>query len=136
MTESKHTPPGAAAAAFPGDDWTAVGPVGPDAAHVRFTGHLEGRPVEWDAEILTLAECCHRLRAAGRIPDGPVELRQFIDVGENTEGGCRLTVALKLGAVDAPAVRKTVVMIRNYKRLRRGRHEYGERVFFAARHQA
>jgi hypothetical protein len=34
-------------------------------------------------------------------------------------------VGLHVERIDPPTVRKAMIMIRRYKRLRRGRHEYG-----------
>jgi hypothetical protein len=113
-------------------DWTALGPIGPGSARGRFAGRFYGRPVRWDAEILTLNERRRRLQAAGEVSGGELTLRQFIEIGEETAEGRRLTVGLNLPAIDEPAVRKTMVMIRNYKRLRCGRHDYGEPVVFSA----
>lgn len=64
----------------------------------------------WDALILALDP-------AGESP-------QFIEVGEAGRTGRLLTVGLKVPKLDAAALLKTTVMIRNYKRLRRGRHEF------------
>jgi hypothetical protein len=79
-------------------------------AQIRFRGPFEGREVIWDATVL-------RLAGEGR--------SQFIEVGEATSPqGRALTVGLRVAVIDEPTLRKTVVMIRGYKRLRRGRHEF------------
>lgn len=78
-------------------------------ARIRFTGPFEGRVVTWDATVLSLA---------GRAPG------QFIEVGTPTPYGLALTVGLQAAVIDEPTLRKTVVMIRRYKGLRRGRHDF------------
>lgn len=90
--------------------YTLVGRPSARRARIRFAGRFEGKPVEWDALI----------RALDPTDDSP----QYIEIGEAGPHGRRLEVGLKLSRIDAPALRKIVIMIRNYKRLRRGRHEF------------
>lgn len=70
----------------------------------------------WDAEVIAL-------RAGGS--DAPGN-RPYIDIGAPGAHGRILRVGLALRALDPPALAKTVIMIRNYKRLRRGRMEFGD----------
>ena len=37
-----------------------------------------------------------------------------------------ITIGLNVAAIDPPVLLKTTIMIRKYKRLRVGRHEFGE----------
>ena len=89
---------------------------GDEEARLCFTGVFEGRPVVWDCRFLTL-------RRAGAL--GPAAGRDFIDIGAPGRHGLSLCVALDIPAIDEPAIRKLMIMIRNYRRLRRGRHEFG-----------
>ena len=41
-----------------------------------------------------------------------------------------ITIGLNVPKLDAAVIEKTTIMIRNYKRLQTGRHEYGERFEF------
>ena len=55
------------------------------------------------------------------------QLRVNIHAVEAAPGGAlALTVGLNLAVIDEPAIRKTLIMVRNYKRLGFGRHEWGE----------
>ena len=93
-------------------------------AHVRFLGRFQGLPVVWDCEFVTLsAEYADQLRQGA---DAVPRLRNFIDIGGVTARGRRLRVGLSLSCIDRPAIEKMLIMIRNYKRLSPGRHEYGE----------
>jgi len=74
-----------------------------------FTGPFEGRTVTWDATF--------RVAQEGR--------PNTIEIGNEGPDGVQLTVTLALPCFDLPAIRKTVIMIRQYKRLKRGRHEFG-----------
>jgi hypothetical protein len=77
---------------------------------LRFSGPFEGRQVTWDATLIALA---------------PDSQRNFIEIGESTAEGIALTVGLNVASIDVPTIRKAMMMIRQYKRLQRGRHEYG-----------
>lgn len=83
-------------------------PGGPQV-RLRFTGPFEGRTVTWDATFRRADE--HQPNAIEIGPEGP--------------DGFPLTVTLALPCFDRPAIRKTVIMIRQYKRLHYGRHEFG-----------
>lgn len=90
---------------------------------VRFTGRFEAADVVWDCEFLTLQA---ELQRRGRAPRGDAEtLRSFIEIGAAAAQGVPLRVGLDLARIDRPAILKMMTMIRNYKRLRIGRHEFG-----------
>jgi hypothetical protein len=74
---------------------------------IRFSGPFEGRDVVWAARVEATRG------------------RQFIAIGEPDGAVFPLHVGLNVGIVDAPVLARTVIMIRRYKRLRRGRHEFG-----------
>lgn len=111
MTRSR-TP----AAGRPELRYTLLAPLRTDQAHFTFDGPFEGRTVTWDARLMTLGY------AAGSIPGAH---RPFIEIGATTSIGRALTVALDIPQIDEPAILRTIIMIRQYKRLRRGRHEFG-----------
>jgi hypothetical protein len=104
-----------------GQDYVLVAAPDDQSAHVRFSGRFQGQPVVWDCEFVTLAA----EQATGRA-GGTQGLRNFIEIGEAGERGLPLRVGLALARVDRPAIEKMIIMIRNYKRLHPGRHEYGE----------
>jgi len=58
-----------------------------------------------------------------------IRLKQFIEI-EQGEACYRVLVVLKLGEINAAAIGRTIIMIRKYKRLHVGRHEYGDTVKF------
>lgn len=89
---------------------TLLDPPGKRQLKLRFTGPFEGELVTWDATLIALA---------------PGNQRNFIEVGEAGAQGIALTVGLNVSSIDVPTIRKTMMMIRQYKRLQRGRHEYG-----------
>ena len=105
-----------------GQPFLLQGEPGPQSAHVRFTGRLQGREVVWNCEFVTLQSELKRLVGT----DAPDSVRGFIEIGEPGDQGVPLRVGLNLERIDYPAILKMIVMIRNYKRLRPGRHEFGE----------
>lgn len=94
-------------------------------ARVRFAGSFQGAPVLWDMHLYTLE--CYRREYEGQGRSGSRGLRPFIDISPGAEDAdyC-LEVGLNVPLIDEPTIRKAVVMIRNYRRLRLGRHEWGE----------
>ena len=73
----------------------------------------------WNASIFTLDEYAkHHAVAADPM--------QFIEI--RLENGVYfIEVGLNVAQIDHAVVERTIIMIRNYKRLRVGRHEYGPR---------
>lgn len=94
--------------------YTVIEPLRRDRARIRFTGPFEGREVTWDAEIIALG-------ADAMAPTAP-----YLDIGSLGDHGRTLRVGLAVAALDPPTLAKTVIMIRNYKRLRRGHMHFGE----------
>ena len=106
-----------------GREFLLLSEPGGQAAHVRFTGSFEGREVVWDCRFVTLAGgFSHRMEHTA--PRSEQSQPGFIDIGQPGNGGVPLRVCLNLPCIDIPAIRKMIIMIRNYKRLRRGRHEF------------
>ena len=95
-----------------------------DHAHFRFTGNFAQKAVIWDAYLYTLAYYFNQVVESSQ----PRPARQFIDVGELTEFGRRIDIALNVPVIDEPAIAKTIIMVRQYKRLASGRYEYGETI--------
>lgn len=105
---------------MPSPTYILVSPITPARAHIRFAGRFEGRAITWDAEIIAL-------RAAGS------RTTPYIEIGDDGAQGRALRVGLPLETLDTPTLAKTVIMIRNYKRLRRGRMHFGETLGAPAR---
>lgn len=95
----------------PPTDYQALIPLGGPELRLRFRGPFEGREIMWDARFVTRrhsgAEC------------------NSIEIGAEGPHGRCLTVVLDVSCFDAPTVSKAIIMMRQYKRLRRGRHEFG-----------
>ena len=105
-----------------GSDYRLLGQPDRNCAWVEFEGVFEHQPVRWRATIVTLA----------REPSGPASgglgLRQFIDIdpdGTAADDTLAVRVGLAVDAIDSATIQKTIIMLRQYKRLRRGRMEFG-----------
>ncbi len=96
-------------------------PIGGSSLRLRFKGPFEGKVITWDATFTTLRHWCME-------HPSPLPQRNFIDIGPNTPDGLNLIVGLDVPCIDMPTVRKVMMMVRQYKRLARGRHEFGQAV--------
>lgn len=105
-------------------DYRHVEPPEAGQAHIRFTGIFQGNEVIWDAVIVTLAHYFRERYPAGKQPGPDFSLPQFIEVGTAADGMRKLKVGLNAPCIDEATLRKTIIMIRNYKRLHLGLHEY------------
>ena len=95
-----------------------LGAPGGERLRLRFRGPFEGRTVIWDATLVALRRPGHPAGGAG--PAG-----NFIEIGADGPDGVAITVGLQVERIDPPTARKAMIMIRRYRRLRRGRHDYG-----------
>jgi hypothetical protein len=88
--------------------------------HIRFMGTFAGQPVIWDAKIMTLAHP-GAAAAGGSHASGK---HQFIDIDTDGDDIRGIRIGLPLGRIDTPAILKTIIMIRKYKRLHTGYHAF------------
>lgn len=91
-------------------------------AHFTFTGRYQNHEIVWDARLLTLARYHSGQPAASQ----PVVRSAFLEIGGTTSHGRAIQIALDIAEIDEPAILRSIIMIRNYKRLRPGRHGFGE----------
>jgi len=98
--------------------FTLLEAIRPEQARFTFTGPFQGQDIRWDATLVTLASSSSHTT---EIPSRP-----FIEIGELSPQGRVLIVGLDIPVIDEPAILRTIIMIRQYKRLRFGRHEFGE----------
>ena len=104
-------------------DYLLVNRVSPQRVHIKFIGHFQEQQLVWNATIRTMYD--YYETELKQSSDDGVELRQFIDI-EKRSDGCSIGLVLNLDKVDEAGIKKSIIMVRNYKRLSLGRHEYGE----------
>ena len=84
-------------------------------AQFRFIGPFRGGSVIWNARLSVLPPS----------PEGSPPPRQFIEVTRRDTLNYDLDIGLAVSRIDRATILKAIVMIRQYKRLRPGRHEFG-----------
>ena len=110
------------------EDFKIIDRESEQSVRLEFSGMFEGRQVTWNAHIQTLNACYHELlHKATEVDQDDSKWRQFIeiDVQNNTY---YVTIGLNLRQIDESAIKMAIIMMRKYKRLHRGRHEYGEAI--------
>jgi len=95
-------------------DFDLVEQSGPDRARIRFAGRFAGRDVTWDATVIALDAYPHRQHQSP----------QYLEIAKTSGTRVPITIGLHVAVIDTPTLAKTVVMVRNYKRLKEGRHEF------------
>lgn len=105
-----------------GCNYDLLGGLDSPSCHLRFTGKFMGDFVIWDATLMSLTYYLHKLAIDGHSQPGA---RQFIEIGDDTRHGRQITIALDVPIIDRPTIVKTMIMVRQYKRMCPGRHEYG-----------
>jgi hypothetical protein len=103
------------------EPYQLIDPVGGQRVRVRFDGVFKGVETRWDGELVTLSHYCRQ----GGSGVGHT-LRPFIEIGAASSEGRRLRVCLDVPVIDQPTIAKTVIMVRNYRRLHVGRIEFGD----------
>jgi len=92
---------------------------------IQFDGEFEGRSLVWDCEFVTLKEEYARLcSSSSSSTHSPI--RCFIEIATVKDECASLRVGLNIPVINASSIEKMILMIRNYRFLRRGRHEFGE----------
>jgi len=99
--------------------YTLIKQINNQLAHFKFNGPFQGKTVTWDTHFFTLKAYI----AHNEIKNH--NLKQFIDIQPINSELMELTVALNIDAITKPNIHKMMIMIKQYKNLAIGRHEYG-----------
>ena len=95
------------------------------AVTVSFIGVFHGQSVLWQ---MTLATLGHWTIAGSKVhlnAESKLFNQPFIEIDEGQEGVFPIRVGLNLDLIDEPVIKKTIIMVRNYKRLALGRSGFG-----------
>ena len=106
-------------------DFEPLSPLNAGYVHFRFIGNFLGESIIWDAHLYTLAYYVYEVANLSQMG---AATRQFIHVGDEGKTGRKIEVGLNLSSINEPTITKTMIMLRQYKRLTHGRHEYGETI--------
>jgi hypothetical protein len=105
-----------------GIQYRLLAPPQPEQARFHFSGVFQNHNIVWDATLLTLAYFHAQQPQSAQ----PVARTAFLEIGGDTAHGRAIRVALDIPRIDEPAILRTIIMVRQYKRLHPGRHEFGE----------
>ena len=89
--------------------------IGEDSAVVKFTGEFEGEPVIWNAMIVALN---------ARPSQSTTQYIEIAPLEHHGKNSLDVKIGLFVTKIDEPTVIKVIKMIRQYKNLSRGRHEF------------
>jgi hypothetical protein len=106
---------------FHGIRYNLLAPPEPSQARFAFTGSFQNQEIRWDTTLVTLAH----YHAAQPESVQPMMRTAFLEIGGETAHGRAIRVALDIPVIDEATILRTIIMIRNYKRLHPGRHEFG-----------
>lgn len=110
-----------------GITYELLAPLTSTRARFRFAGQFQNQEMVWDATLLTLTQYHAELPALAV----PVRRSPFMEIGDATAHAQAIRVVLDIAEIDEPAILRTIIMIRQYKRLHAGRHEFGTARWFA-----
>lgn len=93
-----------------GSDFLCFSELPDTLAEVLFIGRFEDREVVWEMRLCSRGE-------QGKL--------SFMEITPNPGGNMLLRIELAVPMIDDAIIKKTIIMIRNYRRLKAGRHEWG-----------
>ncbi len=98
-----------------------------DFAIIEFDGIFMEHRLLWRAEIRTLAHHCRLLNISA------TPMQQFIDVSldiiDINSRKASLILGLNLKEINHAAILSSMILIRQYKNLKVGLHQYGEMIY-------
>lgn len=106
-------------------EYTILSLVSDSEAHVRLQHAGDDAGSVWELHIYTLAAYARQRGQGAHDGRAPDTARQTIHVVDGDSGQRSVSVALAVPVIDEPVVRKTVIMVRKYKRLAPGLHQWG-----------
>lgn len=96
-----------------------------DNAQVWFIGKLNDEEILWHATFQTSASYYSDSPNNDALGTDATAEKSFISVGATQQGVAKLHVVLAVDTIDEPTIKKAIIMVRNYKRLAVGRHDFG-----------
>ena len=111
-----------------GMDFLLLSPLPDTYAKIRFIGRFDGHEVVWNTRLYTLERDAQEPGAArGEIKLGQ---RGLMRIAPGTEHMFQLEVALNVSLIDEPTIKKTIMMMRNYRKLSLGLRTWSDAVSF------
>lgn len=95
-------------------------------ATFQFKGHLYNQPVTWQCTLQTLDHHYQSLVASRKVSKTEsIMLKKFIFIQDELSSTPSIHIGLDVDCIDEATIRKTIIMVQNYKKLNAGLHEYG-----------
>lgn len=107
-----------------GLDYIAHSVIGQERAVVNFVGQFNHRPVVWHATIVALPDTIPVPPSGESVKQAMTGSSQYIDISDQQADIVAVEIGLLVPFVDEPTILKVIKMIRLYKNLRPGRHEF------------
>lgn len=108
-----------------GADYDLLSALPDSFARVRFIGQFQGAEVLWDMRLYTLPRYWRERGGALAAKAFDPNVRGVIEIRARADGELELDVAVNVTRLTEPEVRKAIIMMRNYKALKLGRHVWG-----------
>ena len=99
--------------------YTLIKQLSTQHVHIKFNGPFQGEIVSWDTQFSTLNDYKTKKKITTK------NLKQFIEIEPIDSKNMKLTVSLNLSEITEPNIQKMMIMIKQYKNLSFGRHEFG-----------
>ncbi|WP_455206060.1 hypothetical protein [Kaarinaea lacus] len=96
-----------------------------DNAQLWFIGKLNDEEILWHATFQTSASYYSNPPNSEILGMDATAAKSFISVAAAQQGVAKLHAVLAVDTIDEPTIKKGIIMIRNYKRLTVGRHDFG-----------
>lgn len=97
-----------------------------EQASFQFAGHFQNQDVLWHCSLQTLDSYYQTLLDTEKASSSDsVVLKRFIDIQNTPSATPLIKVVLDVDIIDEATIRKTIIMVHNYKNLSAGKHEYG-----------
>ena len=108
-------------------DINTVSGINTGKAQFQFDGRYHNNPVTWQCTLQTLDQYYQELVNSNKVKrDATIALKRFIHISGTDSPTPSINIVLDVEIIDEPTVRKSVIMVHNYKKLHEGIHEYGE----------
>lgn len=106
-----------------GEDYLLWTGLPASSAHISFIGRFVGQEVLWNMRLYTLDRYAQEPGVArAQIVPG---LSGVMQIAPEATQVFQVKVALKVPVIDVPTIQKTILMLRNYRKLSIGVHTWG-----------
>ena len=110
-----------------GTDFICATPLPAISAGVMFLGPFQGKIVVWNMTLSSLGQLKKIADDVTEISSQQLPYQSFIEIATGNDDVFPLQVVLDVAVIDVATIKKSIIMIRNYKRLAIGRMAFGSK---------